>query len=186
MRVDLQFLDRGINIDRLLEEVTENSHLWDMVSTLEHTAGDKNPPGFLPLVMGVQEPGKSIKDSEGLRITEAFEKFKRLTTFLSLYGFDAMSRAAFFRLPPFQRVKTHIDDGKYYHNKDRFHLCLQGTYEYHVNGKSEIIRPGDLFWFDNKSLHSALNISDVDRITFVFDVPHDHSPIRPHTNRNFP
>ena len=73
----------------------------------------------------------------------------------------------------------HIDDGTYYHSRDRYHLSLQGIYKYWVgdtpddpNAEMHIIEPGTFFWFNNKKYHKALNIGDVDRLTFVFDVPH--------------
>ena len=59
----------------------------------------------------------------------------------------------------------------YYKTRDRYHLSLQGRYSYTVEGEKHIIKPGTFFWFDNKKYHEAENISDVDRITFVFDLP---------------
>lgn len=171
------FLDKNIDVSRVLASLKHHYRLWDMVSKLEHTAGDKNPPGFLPLVMGVQEPGKRIKDSVFLKTTSAIECFPDVFRILGLYGIESISRAAFFRLPPGERVKSHIDDGTYYHNRDRFHLSIQGNYEYTVDGETHLIEPGTLFWFDNKKLHSALNVDTVDRITFVFDVPKSESPM---------
>ena len=34
-----------------------------------------------------------------------------------------------------------------------------------------IIEPGTFFWFNNKEYHSAYNNGNIDRVTFVFDVP---------------
>ena len=68
-------------------------------------------------------------------------------------------------------VGSHIDNGTYYLTRDRYHLSLQGRYEYWVEDEMHIIEPGTFFWFDNKRYHAAKNISDVDRLTFVFDVP---------------
>ena len=66
---------------------------------------------------------------------------------------------------------SHIDSGTYYLTRDRYHLSLQGSYEYWVEDEMHIIEPGTFFWFDNKRYHAAKNVSDVDRLTFVFDVP---------------
>ena len=77
------------------------------------------------------------------------------------------------KLPVGGAVGSHIDDGTYYLKKDRYHLSLQGKYRYECNGEEHIIEPGTFFWFSNKLTHSALNVGDVDRITFVFDVPHN-------------
>ena len=73
-------------------------------------------------------------------------------------------------LPPGKSVKKHIDGGPYYVGKDRFHLVLQGTYQYVVNRESRSWQAGDLFWFDNKQEHYSNNIGKVDRIAIIFDV----------------
>lgn len=172
------FLDDSAPFKLLQDEIAKNHDLWQIVSTMEDVDGDHNPEGFLPLVMGVKEEGKRIKDSNKVRPTEAFSKFPVLFNALLLYGVDSFARAAFFRLPPKQNVLSHIDDGSYYLNKDRFHLCIQGTYEYAVDKEVHIIKQGQFFWFDNKKIHRAKNIGEDDRITFVFDVPYEHSPIR--------
>ena len=70
-------------------------------------------------------------------------------------------------------VGDHIDVGEYYSTKDRFHLSIQGTYEYMVEDEKVIIEPGTLFAFNNKLFHSAKNIGMIPRWTFVFDVPRD-------------
>ena len=48
-------------------------------------------------------------------------------------------------------------------------------YEYTVGDETIIVKPGTLFWFNNKLPHKAVNIGDNVRITFVFDVPHHKS-----------
>tara|TARA_R100000995_G_C3454866_1_gene110010 strand:+ start:269 stop:847 length:579 start_codon:yes stop_codon:yes gene_type:complete len=73
-------------------------------------------------------------------------------------------------LPPGKSVDRHIDGGPYYIGKDRFHLVLQGKYEYVVGREIRKWQAGDLFWFDNKSEHQSTNIGNVDRISIIFDV----------------
>ena len=65
----------------------------------------------------------------------------------------------------------HIDEGEYYLTRDRYHLSMQGTYLYTVEDESHQIYPGTFFWFDNKRVHESYNNGDVDRLTFVWDVP---------------
>ena len=73
----------------------------------------------------------------------------------------------------------HIDQGKYYLTKDRYHLSIKGLYRYTVwddgddDSTKEIItvEPGVFFWFDNKKNHMAENIGPAERIAFIFDVP---------------
>lgn len=175
---NFKFLSFGLDVTKLRKELKDNDHLWSMVASLQDIGGDQHPTGFLPLVMGVQEPGKRIKDSEGLRCTSAITEFPELFKVLDSFGVVSVSRCAFFKLPPGGAVKSHIDDGSYYHGKDRFHLSIQGDYEYGVGDERHVIKPGTLFWFDNKKLHNAKNVSNIDRLTFVFDVPYNQSPIR--------
>ena len=60
-----------------------------------------------------------------------------------------------------------------YQDKDRYHLSLAGTYEYTVGDEKIIVEPGTFFWFYNKIPHSAINVGEVDRVTLVWDVPHN-------------
>ena len=159
-------------------ELIKNQHLWQMVENLDYVGGDLAPNGFLPLVMGVQENGKTIKNSETLKPTPAFTEFPDLIETIVSNNIPTLARAAFFKLPVGCSVRSHIDDGTYYHGKDRFHLSIHGNYEYTVDDEMHVIKPGTLFWFDNKRLHKAKNIDNVNRLTFVFDVPYEFSPIR--------
>jgi hypothetical protein len=72
-------------------------------------------------------------------------------------------------------VGQHIDEGKYYLTKDRYHLSILGRYRYTVGGESVDVEPGTLLWFNNKLMHGTHNIGDCTRVTFVFDVPHHKS-----------
>lgn len=171
MGENFRFIARDLDVSDILQEVLDNPNDWEVVSTYKNIAGDLKPYGFLPLVMAVVEnEGDNPKDSELLRETTLYPKYKKIREFLKKYNCDKHSRAAFFRLKPGGRVGDHIDDGTYYLDKDRYHLSLQGTYRYKVGDEERIIEPGTFFWFDNKKTHSAINLAGEDRITFVFDL----------------
>jgi len=63
-----------------------------------------------------------------------------------------------------QHLKDFTDS---YKNLDRYHLVLDGTYEYTVENNKNIFSKGELWWFNNKKMHSALCITD--KITLIFD-----------------
>jgi Aspartyl/Asparaginyl beta-hydroxylase len=165
-------LKTDIEVAPFIQELDSNSDLWGMVASLENVGGDKNPYGFLPLTMGIQFGNQDTKDSEYQADTPAKRRFPLLNQWLLENNFSGHSRAAFFKLAPNGNVLPHIDDGKYYLTRNRYHLSLQGQYLYSVDNEEMVINPGTLFWFNNKKVHSAKNISNVDRITFVFDVPY--------------
>lgn len=171
MNSNFRFIYKDLDVSKILNTVLLNPNDWQAVSAYKNIGGDKNPYGFLPLVMAVVPEGQSPKNVEGLSKTPLYKKYREVRLWLRDQGISQTARAAFFRLKPGDGVGRHIDDGTYYLNKDRFHLSLQGRYLYDVDGEQHVIEPGTFFWFDNKKPHSALNIDTVDRITFVFDVP---------------
>lgn len=167
------FIQKNVNIQPILDQIYANMDDWYTISSIQNIAGDRNPVNFLPITMGVVEhPGDNIKDSELTCNTHFYEKYDEIVKWLHSVGCAHHSRAAFLRLAIGQSNNRHIDDGEYYKTRDRYHLSLQGRYLYNVDGEEHIIEPGTFFWFNNKRPHSALNIGDCDRITFVFDVPH--------------
>ena len=165
-----RFIEKDIDVSKIVSEIDPND--WDVAGTIKGAGGDLTPYGFLPLTMAViDNEGDDPKNTEKQQNTPMFHRYKEIRRWLKSYKLHRHSRAAFFRLKPGDTVGSHIDDGTYYLTRDRYHLSLQGRYEYWVEDEMHIIEPGTFFWFDNKRYHAAKNISDVDRLTFVFDVP---------------
>lgn len=170
---NFRFIEKNIDVSKIKTQLLTNWGDWRAVSQLNNTGGDKDPYGFLPLTMAVvPDISYNPKDSELQENTPWYSNYYEVTNWLKSRNIHNHSRAAFFRLPKGLSVGRHIDDGKYYLTRDRYHLSIQGTYLYEVDGEEHIIEPGTFFWFNNKKYHSAKNIGNVDRITFVFDVPH--------------
>ena len=119
----------------------------------------------------VKKMGDDPKNSEFQENTPMYHTYREIRRWLKTYKLHRHSRAAFFRLKPGDSVGRHVDDGTYYLTRDRYHLSLLGTYEYTVGEEMHIIEPGTFFWFNNKEYHSAYNNGNIDRVTFVFDVP---------------
>lgn len=167
-----KFIAKNLDVSDILKQLNDNPNDWSAVSSYKNIAGDINPYGFLPLVMAkVAFAEDDPKDTEMQQQTPMYKKYTSVRKFLKGFGIKEISRAAFFRLKVGHGVARHIDIGEYYKTRDRFHLSLSGTYLYEVDGEEHVIEPGTFFWFDNKKYHSALNIGDVDRVSFVFDVP---------------
>lgn len=180
---NFRFIERNIDVSNILQKLRDNPDDWNAVSLMQNTGGDKNPYGFLPITMAVVADGQIPQNAEGQKDTPFYTKYFEIVQWLRSRGIKTSSRAAFFRLRVGDEVGRHIDVGSYYKTRDRFHLSLQGRYLYEVGGEEHIIEPGTFFWFDNKKMHSAVNIGNVDRLTFVFDVPHSHN--HPNNSRNF-
>ena len=172
---NIVIIKRDLDIDPILKQVYDNWGDWDWVSRLnkDSIGGDKDPYGFLPLVWAKVKDNESPKDAEGQEKTQLFSHFDQVHKFWKKNKIYKTGRAAFFKLQPDGKVMRHIDEGTYYHTKDRYHLSLQSRYHYTVGDEEMIVEPGTFFWFNNKLPHSAHNIGDVDRVSLVFDVPHN-------------
>ena len=92
-----------------------------------------------------------------------------LKWFVEEYGGE-LHRAVLVKLDIGASVGLHRDGGRYYKDKDRFHLVIQGEYLYTVNEESMIYKQGDLWWFNNKKPHKSTNISNQERVALIFDV----------------
>lgn len=92
----------------------------------------------------------------------------------------SLSRATIVRLQPRGNVYLHIDSGAYYHIRKRMHFVVQSKEGSILMSGGEIIRmqEGELWWFDNRQHHQAINNSDDWRIHFIFDVlPHKYKEL---------
>jgi len=164
-----------LNVEPILNQINQNWRDWDWVASLqkESIGGDKDPYGFLPLVWAKVKKGEDPKDADVTQKTPLFDHFSEVHKFWKKNKIYKTGRAAFFKLEPDGTVGKHIDEGKYYLTKDRYHLSLQSRYHYTVGDEEMIVEPGTFFWFNNKLPHSAHNIGDVDRVSLVWDVPHN-------------
>ena len=170
MMSNFRFIEKNIDVSKIVNEIRSDD--WDVVSKLDGAAGDLNPYGFLPLTMAViRNADDDPKKTELQQNTPMYYRYPGIRKWLKSYKLHRHSRAAFFRLKPGETLGLHVDEGDYYLTRDRYHLSLQGTYLYTVEDESHQIDPGTFFWFDNKRQHMSYNNGDVDRLTFVWDVP---------------
>jgi hypothetical protein len=120
---------------------------------------------------GITTPGEEVGNTERCTKTPAYRKHSEIRKFLNK-NYPNYRRCGFLALPVGEMVGAHIDEGTYYLDKDRYHLSIQGQYQYFVGNEQVVVDVGTLLWFNNKMPHGTVNLGDETRITFVFDVPH--------------
>lgn len=82
-----------------------------------------------------------------------------------------LERVSLVRLRAQGHVYRHVDDGCYYAIRDRYHVpILSNGSEMKCGSEGVTMRPGELWWFDNKKCHESRNPSPVPRIHLIFDV----------------
>ena len=176
---NIRVIKTGINVSKMLKQLKEFPNDWEaqkhmdgQVESLLSRGYDDLPIGVLQLVVGgVTDINEFVGDTEICVPTPAFEHHTAMVNFLRRH-FRDVRRCGYLSLPVGGEVGLHIDEGQYYLTKDRYHLSIQGRYEYTVGDEKVIVEPGTLLWFNNKLMHGTQNIGDEVRVTFVFDVPH--------------
>ncbi len=175
---NIRVIKRGINVAKILKQLHQYPEDWGSQKNIEGVQDLVDGYGFpavqasvLQLKMGVVKPDQYVGDSEISGETPAYKRHTEIVGFLKR-NFKKFDRCGFLSLPIGGEVGQHIDIGSYYQTRDRYHLAIQGTYDYTVGGETVRVNPGDLIWFNNKLSHGTKNVGDVVRITFVFDVPH--------------
>ena len=82
-----------------------------------------------------------------------------------------LARVMLVSLAPRSQVYPHWDYGDYYACRDRFHLVLRSRHGSVLMAGHEqaVLRPGELWVFDNKQSHAAVNPSGAPRLHLIFD-----------------
>jgi len=161
-----------VNVSDLKKEIEKNEHLWTVDTTRKNFYEQKDTD-TIPLVNSRMRMGQRFCDNHELFSTYFLNYFPTFTSFitefLKTYQGEC-GRVAIVRLKPSAGVVKHIDFGEYYRLRQRFHLVVSGSYEYHVENEDEIFTEGDLFWFNSQKIHWSKNIGTEDRVVLIFDI----------------
>lgn len=123
---------------------------------------------------------ESVRDSLDIVEHPNFKKFTALKTLLGicLARIEAVELGRVFvaKLKPNGQVIPHADYGKYADHFERFHLVLTSEpgNEFFVDTTKGLrencfMRPGELYWFDHKCPHWAVNGSPNPRMHLIID-----------------
>ena len=149
---NIRIIETNIDISNILSQLQSHPEDWGSQKNIK----DKNikqldqskyaiTVDVLQLIMGgVEYEGQYVGDSEICIKTPAYEKHTEVLKFLNK-RFKKLRRCAFLALPIGEIVGTHIDEGTYYLSKDRYHLSIQGRYEYTVGDETITVNPGTFF-----------------------------------------
>ena len=173
-----RLIDPQVDIQPLLAEIAANEPLWlkdtsrqDKVKVQRETHTIYLRSAVKPFPPGVTS-GNDVHESRRTQQAQHFPAIMRwLETFAQNYE-SKLGRANIVRLTPRGRVYRHIDKGEYYRIRDRYHLVLHSPAGSVLGAGDEWVRmrPGEVWWFDNKAPHEAYNEANDWRIHLIFDM----------------
>lgn len=80
-------------------------------------------------------------------------------------------RAMAAKLKAQGRIRPHRDTLQSFHDGHRIHIPITSSefVRFTIRGKPFAFEPGNVYELNNQLVHSVVNMSDEDRITFIFD-----------------
>jgi len=175
-------LKRGIDPRPILDEIHAVDGIWYEQTGRQQSAGVQREALAIP-VRGLRKSAQgdlARRDVHESRWTSGSRRLPAARVFLEHIAEAEgaiMGRAKIVSLPPGNKVYPHVDRGEYYRVRNRYHLILQSSGSWMRAGDEEVrMQTGELWWFDNKAEHEAMNDGDTDRIHLIFDLlPGEHA-----------
>lgn len=167
----------GTNVRPFVAEIAANERLWLQNTWRQDriTVQRETNTIFLRGVDARSADGLDINEVQECFTTREAADFPVLMAFLGRFAEQndaSLQRAMIVRLKPSGRVYPHVDRGSYYEFRDRYHLVLvsPGGSELSSGGERVVLQEGEVWWFDNKRVHSARNLSADWRVHAIFDL----------------
>ncbi len=185
----------NIDVSAALEEVTANDHMF-----APHTPRPEQSPPLREgrsihlRIHDKNHKSDEISDARGAKeladkMLEAVdaEAFYRLpqcrklinqAMTMTLPG-SKLGRCYIAKMSPGGNIYPHVDPGKYFDLHDRYHIVLKtnqgvsfscGSNKIENDIETVRFEQGELWVFDNKTMHWASNKGDEDRIHIIMDV----------------
>ena len=165
----------GIDVAPLLAEIQEQEHAWLINTSRQDKIGVQRNTNTIFIRSAVSRSDLELNENQESTATAAsalFPKALALMTEIAQELNAQLSRATIVRLKPKSQVYRHIDTGSYYLLRDRYHLVLRSaTGSVLASGDEQVrMQEGELWWFNNKQYHEAINDSNEWRIHYIFDL----------------
>lgn len=175
---NFELLASGIDVAPLIELLDAAPELWAQITARQDLPGGSHADTDCIFVRGPDELtldsyfyGTSARDYPAMDVLQdALIPIMR-PILTDVLGVTELGRVLIVRLKPGGHVGEHIDEGVYADHFSRFHIAITGEAgsELTADGEVQHFAPGEAWWFDHKSLHSADNKADTPRIHIIFD-----------------
>ena len=176
--MNFERLATGIDVSPLIAVLDENPDLWKQITARQDLPGGSHADTECIFVRGPDELtiesyfySTSANDYPAMAVLgEALIPIMR-PILTDVLGVTELGRVLIVKLQPGGHVGEHIDECMYADHYSRFHIALTGEPGSTLTADGEVqhFAPGEAWWFDHKSMHSADNKADTPRIHIIFD-----------------
>lgn len=170
-------IHKKIDTYPFLVEIDTIPSAWDQLTGRQEKIKVQREAKAIPLrgLVKSKMKGRPRRDVHETRNTTISRNFPKIMQFIRDFATEVdaeLGRAKLALLLPGGKVHPHIDRGEYYLRRDRYHLVLQSeTGNFLAAGQEKVfMQQGELWWFNNKIPHEAVNGSQRDRIHLIFDL----------------
>ena len=172
----IETVQKNLNVNEMYDEVMLQYNNFDIHTKRQKTIDVQADTRSVFLIKGIIPPEAPsdflLWDSHELEKTELYENYPKINKWINDFAENnnlEIARVAIVELKKDGKVKPHIDCGEYYRYRDRYHLCLSGSYAYSVLNLTKIINKGELMKFNNKLTHWSEQLGEEPRISIIFD-----------------
>jgi hypothetical protein len=171
---NFKLIGAELDLSHIREEV-ERSTLWVDMDTRPGRQKTRASTLRIQLRSNQTIMGTHYHDIHETRDLEAWAKLPRTRGFVERFAGQAGGEIGHVRVAQLRagaEIVPHIDIGEYCAVRDRYHVVVnspKGT-QFVVGDEHVIMRENEMWWFDNKKIHSVKNLGDSPRMHIVFDV----------------
>jgi Aspartyl/Asparaginyl beta-hydroxylase len=171
---NFKLIESGVDLGGIRKELNSSSLWRDM------GARPNRPPtqaGSMRIQLRTNEsiPGQHYHDIQKTRDLPSWDVLHNTRSFVERVACNMQGAIGHVRVSKLNGgsvIIPHIDVGQYCAMRDRYHLVIEserGTL-FRVDEEEIVMREGELWWFDNKKIHSVKNLSDKARSHLIFDL----------------
>jgi hypothetical protein len=167
-------LKANLILNQIRDELL-HSDLWVNLDSLPNRPRTWAGTSRIQLRTNQKIPGRHYHDVQETQDLPAWRTLTHTRNFVIDFAREVTGEIGHVRAASLRggaEIIPHVDIGEYCAVRNRYHLVIvskNGT-EFIAGDERVTMNENELWWFDNKSLHSVRNPGDVPRIHLVFDI----------------